>query len=93
MNQTVVSINPNEFEALIRRVVREELIRLLQTPARSLLEDWKQEGPNDPDGDRLLLHEALDVLRKHKDNPDAWTDWEDFEAELEQTEEADELPD
>ncbi len=86
MTQTVVSINSDELETLIRQVVKEELVHLMKTPTISLLGDWEQEGPDDPEGDRLLLHEALDVLRKHGDNPDAWTKWEDFEAELEHAE-------
>ncbi|QTA88266.1 hypothetical protein [Desulfonema magnum] len=93
MNQSVVSVNSEELETLIRRVIREEFVRLLQNPIRSLLEDWKQEGPNEPEGDELLLRDALDVLRKHKDNPDAWTDWEAFEEELDQEEAMNELPD
>jgi len=93
MSQTAISVNSNELEALIRRVIREEFVRLLQRPVRSLIEDWNEEGSDDPEGDKLLLHEALDVLRKHKDSPDAWTDWEDFENELDQAEAANELPD
>lgn len=82
-----------EVEGFIRRVVREELIQLLRTPVRSIVEDWKQEGSDDSNGDKLLLHEALMVLQKNKDKPEAWMNWEDFEAELDRAEAAGELPD
>src|SRR5205807_2169576 len=59
------SVTPEELETLVRRVVREELSRVLQRPVRSILDDWKQEGPEDPEGDALLLREALAVLREY----------------------------
>ena len=80
MNQTTGTLNPSELEVLVRRVVREELTRLLRAPVRSILEDWRQEGPDDPAEDELLLSEALAVLQRHKDQPDTWMNWEDFEA-------------
>jgi hypothetical protein len=73
-------------------VVREELTRLLRAPVRSILEDWRQEGPDDPAEDELLLREALAVLQGYEDQPDAWMNWEDFEAELDRAEAAGELP-
>lgn len=93
MSQITVSLSPDELETLIRRVVREELIRLLCTPARSILKDWSQEGTDNPAEDELLLHEALAVLREYVDKPEAWMSWEDFEAELDRAEAAGELPD
>lgn len=90
MSQTTVSLGPNELETLIRRVVREEITRLLRSPA---LKDWRQEGPDDPVEDELLLHEALAVLQEYGDKPEAWLNWEDFEAELDRAEAAGELPD
>jgi hypothetical protein len=91
-NQSTIPTDLAAFETLVRRVVREELQRLLEKPARSILEDWKQEGPNDPAGDALLLSDALEVLQKYKDSPEAWMSWEDFEAELDKAEAAGELP-
>ncbi len=93
MNQTTISLDWDELQALVRRMVREELVHLLHAPVRSILEDWRQEGPDDPAEDELLLNEALAVLQKYKDQPDAWIDWEDFEAELDRAEVAGELPD
>ena len=93
MSQLTVYLSPNELEILVRRVVREELTHLLRTPARSILEDWRQEGPDDPVEDELLLSEALAVLQGYDDQPEAWMNWEDFEAELERAEAAGELPD
>lgn len=84
MSQITTSISPEELEALIRRVVREELTRLLQTPVQSILDDWKQEGPDNPIEDDLLLKDALAVLQSYEHKPEAWTSWEDFEAELDE---------
>ena len=92
MSQTTISLSPNELEVLVRRMVREEFTRLLHAPVRSILEDWRQEGPDDPAEDELLLREALAVLQGYGDQPDAWMDWEDFEAELDRAEAAGELP-
>ena len=93
MNQTTASLSHEKLEALIRRVVKEELIRLLRTPVRSILEDWRQEGPNDKAGDELLLSDALNTIQEYRDRPDAWIKWDDFEAELDRAEAAGELPD
>jgi len=93
VSQLTVHLSPNELEILVRRVVREELTHLLRAPVRSILEDWRQEGPDDPAEDELLLSEALAVLQGYKDRPEAWMNWEDFEAELDRAEAAGELPD
>lgn len=93
MSQTTISLSPNELEVLVRRVVREELAHLLRSPVRSVLEDWAQEGPDDPAEDELLLSEALAVLQEYGDKTEAWMDWEDFEAELDRAERVGELPD
>ena len=58
----------------------------------SILDDWSQEGPDDPAGDEELLAEALAILEQYENDPDAWVSWEDFEAELARTEAAGELP-
>jgi hypothetical protein len=84
VNQINGSISSNELEAFVRRVVREEIARLLHAPVRSILIAQSQEGPDDPAGDELLLREALAVLQEYGDKPEAWMDWEDFEAELRQ---------
>ncbi len=79
----ITSMSSQELENLIRRVIREELIRLLHTPVRSILEDPRHEGQgDDPAGDRMLLRDALEILQKYDDKPDAWIKWEDFETEL-----------
>ncbi len=89
----ITSMSSQELENLIRRVIREELIRLLHTPVRSILEDPRHEGQgDDPAGDRTLLRDALEILQKYDDKPDAWIKWEDFETELERAEAAGELP-
>lgn len=91
--QATITLTPADLEALVRRIVREEIGRLLHQPARSILDDWKQEGPDDPEGDAVLLREALAVLQEYGDKPDSWMSWEDFEAELDRAEAAGELPD
>ena len=93
MTQTSISLSPNELESLVRRVIREELIQLLRSPVRSILEDRTQEGADDRAQDNLLLGEALGVIQEIGDKPDAWMSWEDFEAELDRAEAAGELPD
>ncbi len=71
-----------ELENLIRRIVREELARLLRSPVRSVLDDWRHEGPEDPEGDEQLAADALALLEKYENTPEAWMNWEDFKAEL-----------
>ena len=90
--EPVISLSSANLESLIRRVVREELIRLLRTPVRSILDDWEQEGRDDPEGDETLLIEALAVLQEHGDKPEHWMSWEDFETELDEAEARGELP-
>ena len=52
--------------------------------AMSKVDDWEHKGPDDPRGDEALLAEALAVLQEHGGSADAWMNWEDFEAELDQ---------
>ncbi len=51
-----VTIGLTNLEDLIRRIVREvvheELSRLPRTAAPSILDDWSQEGPDEPKGDK-----------------------------------------
>lgn len=91
--QTTVSLSPAQLEQLIRRIVREEVSRLLQQPKPSVLDDWSHEGPEDPEGDAELLQEALEVVRQRKQNPEASLGWEKFKAELRAAEAVGELPD
>lgn len=84
MSQTMITLSPTDLESLIRRVVHEEITHLLQTPVRSILEDWKHEGPDDPKGDAVLLSEALAVLDQSGSKPDGWTSWNEFEHELDE---------
>lgn len=86
MSQTSRSISSYELKAFVRRVLREEIARLLHSPVRAILQDQSQQGPDDPAGDELLLREALAVLQEYGDKPEAWIDWEDLEAELDRME-------
>jgi len=87
---TIIPINPTELEKMIRRIVREELAH---TSKASLLDDWSQEGPDDPAGDAELLREAEQVLAETEAKPEMWLKWADFEKELDRAEAAGELPD
>lgn len=91
--QTTITLSPADLEALIRRVVREELSRLVPPEQPSILDDWSHEGPDDPEGDAELLQEALAVIEEFGHKPEAWTSWEEFQAELRRAEAAGELPD
>ncbi|MBM4458840.1 MAG: hypothetical protein FJ011_13895 [Chloroflexi bacterium] len=98
--ETTVSFGLPDLENLMRRVVREvmreEFARLPYPPTRSItpsiLDDWSQEGPDDPAGDDELLREAMTVLDVYGDKPETWMTWEDFEAELDRAEARGELP-
>ena len=94
MTQATITIGLTDLEDLIHRTVqeavREELVRLLRTPDRSILEYWEHEGPEDPAGDEELLAEALAMIQQYEENPEGWKTLEEFEAEL--TEAAHELP-
>ncbi len=93
MSETTIPMTPAELESLIRRVVREELTRLAQDPAASILHDWRHEGPEDPAGDEELLREALELRERYRDAPEEMTRLEDFRQELSRAEAAGELPD
>jgi len=60
---------------------------------RFILDDWRHEGPDDPESDTLLRAEALAALERYAGQPDCWMSWEEFEAELDRAEAAGELPD
>jgi len=91
-NSNTNSINTAELEGLVRRVVREELSRLLREPIRSVLEGAEHEGPDNPAEDEMLLKDALAMLEEYGDKPESWMNWEEFEAELDRAEAAGELP-
>ena len=86
---STATISLTDLEAMMRRVIREELAR----QARSALDDWSQEGPDDPAGDEELPAETLVVVAECQDRPEVWADWEDFKAELTRAETAGEIAD
>jgi hypothetical protein len=90
--QATITISLADLEAMMRRVVREELARLLRAPSRDILNDWSQEGPEDLEGDEHLLRDALELIKRYGENPVGWKTLEEFEAELAQAEAAHELP-
>ncbi len=96
ITEPMIIISQTELETLIRRVVQEtmraELTRLLHKPDRSLPEDWEHEGPDDPEGDEMLLADALVMLREYEENPAGWKSLKAFEAELAEAEARHELP-
>ncbi|MCS7288535.1 MAG: hypothetical protein RMJ55_15560 [Roseiflexaceae bacterium] len=68
-DQTIITLSREELEALLRRVVREGLTRLLKAQPLSPLDDWGHEGPDDPDGDTALLAEAQDQIERERTAP------------------------
>ena len=95
--QFTTTLSLSEMESLIRRVVKEaiheEFARVMQQLPSSIVDDWAHEGPDDPDGDRLLLAEALAESERYRADPQEHLDWETFKAELREAEAAGELPD
>ncbi|NJK80430.1 MAG: hypothetical protein HC893_02515 [Chloroflexaceae bacterium] len=77
----LASLTVADLEKLIRRVVREEVARL-QARQPSLLNDWSQEGPDDPAGDAALLAEILAEIEREQTEPLEWMRLEDFKIEL-----------
>ena len=71
-----------ELEALIRRLIREELGGLLE---RAQAEIEKE--------DEMLARDALSILAADGERPEAWVSWDDAKAELARAEAAGELPD
>jgi hypothetical protein len=90
--EAVVSLTTSQLEALIRRVVREELARSRTQPL-SVADDWSHEGPDDPEGDEILAREALAQIEQIKQDPSRVRKWEEVEAELIAAEARGELPD
>lgn len=86
------SADPEALEALVRRVVREELAQLLGRSSRLILDDWSHEGPDDPAQDDMLLRDALERLERSHNLPDLVIGLEDLRRELARSEAAGELP-
>lgn len=86
------SLDPDQLEALVRRVVREELARLFSRPSRAVIDDWGHEGSDDPAQDDLLLRDALDRLGRYRARPEMVVDLEELRHELARAEAAGELP-
>lgn len=90
---TAAGLTVAELEALIRRVVREELTRLVQQQPGPTGDEWSHEGPDDPQGDEALLNDVLEQTEREKTTPAIRISWEAAKAELERAEAAGELPD
>lgn len=91
-DQVTIAITRAELEALLRRIVREELAHLLHQRRPSLLDDWTHEGPDDPAGDATLLTDLLAQIADARTTPEARIAWTTARAELARAEEAGELP-
>lgn len=87
-----------ESRDAVRAAVCEEMKRAFGLPLRKLLEEWEHQGPYDPEGDDLLLADALEIIEKYKDDRSGFITLEELEAELaaeaaaESKAKADELP-
>jgi hypothetical protein len=94
--QFTTNLSLGEVEALIRRVVKEavheEFARVFRRSPTSIADEWTHEGPVDPEGDRILLAEALQMSEQYRTNPETWIDWDAFKAELKEAESSGELP-
>ncbi len=90
-NQATLTISFADLESLIRRVVREELWRILRGGPRFILDDWSQEGPDDPEGDEELAAEAVELSEQYRRDRTGWKTLAEFESELANAETAGEL--
>ena len=83
--QFTTTLSLTEMASLIRRMVKEavheEFERVLQQRPSSIVDDWSHEGPDDPEGDRLLLAEALAESERYRADPQERLDWEAFKKE------------
>lgn len=89
--KTAVPITVAELEAIIRRVVREEMQQHSEWIVREMIEFWRNEGPPDLEDDELLAKEALEQIERYKDDYSGCITLEELEAEL--AAESNELPD
>ena len=78
---TTISIPLSELEALLRRVVREEVHNEL-AHLLNPLDDLTHDGPEDAAADAALLAEALGESERHRQNPEGWQNWQSFKAQL-----------
>jgi len=85
---STVTVDLNDLETLIRRVVREAAHEELA----SILDYLENEGPDDPARDAELLADALAMSQRYRQSKEGWKSWEDFKKELEAAEAAGELP-
>jgi|AFSR01.1.fsa_nt_gi hypothetical protein len=92
-DQFPITVSRDELEALLRRIVREELTRLIEAQRPSLLDDWRHEGPDDLDSDAALLADVLAQIEREAATPTPRIDWAAAKAELARAEAAGELPD
>jgi hypothetical protein len=90
-DQVTVTVTRDDLEALLRRIVREELTRLLEARRPSVLDDWGHESPDDPDGDAVLLADVLASIEREQAAPAPRIDREAAKAELARAEAAGEL--
>lgn len=96
MSSATIALSPTDLEAMLRKVIREEVrreLRRLREDPLAILYDWRQEGPDDPEGDEILARDALELSARYRDSPGELTSLEDFQQELAQAEAAGELPD
>ena len=91
--KTPISLTPEELEALVREVVRDELGALLKKPATAILDDREHEGHDDPVQDQWLLDEALERVRQYREQPETLMSLDELRRELARAEAAGELPD
>lgn len=95
--QFSTTLTLEEMEAFIRRVVKEavheEFERAFRRLPLAIAEGWSHEGLGDPEGDRLLLAEALEERERYRADCAGWQGWDEFKAELKAAETAGELPD
>lgn len=67
----------------VRDVVREELGKPTISPIYNILNDWAQEGPDDPAEDERVLREALSMLDRYRADRGDWMTLDEFERQLE----------
>lgn len=89
--ETSTTVSVAELEAIVRRVVREEIRHQADWIVREMIEFWRNEGPPDPEDDEMLLKDALEQIEKYKDDYSGCITLEELEAEL--AAESNELPD
>lgn len=67
----------------VRDVVREEMGKPAISPIYNILNDWAQEGPDDPEEDERVLREALATLDRYRADRSDWMTLDEFERQLE----------